>query len=289
MKSYDLIVVGGGLAGVSAAVVAARDGLSVLLVEKFGCLGGAMSNSLVYPYCRFSLKGSNTLLSGGIFTEIRKRKAKYNDSSWETYKFVFDDMVTEAGVDVLFHTAAVEANCEGRKIKSVSVSTKSGIIDFNSEFFIDATGDGELIYMAGCDYQLGRESDSLSQPMTTCFRLGNVDLELYHRDKPMLQEKYKELREQNKMLNPRENILTFEGLADNILHFNTTRVVMHNPVDGFEISEAEILARKQVWEMVDFLKKNSKAFENCTIISIAPPNIYERPNEDYFCVYARKE
>lgn len=269
MKRYNLIVAGGGMAGVSAAVTAAREGLSVLIVEKFGSFGGAMSNSLVYPYCRYYLKGGKTLLTDGIFTEIRNRKEKYEDSSWETYKFVFDDMVTEAGVDVLLHSAVIKADCEARTVKSVSVATKSGIMEFGADFFIDATGDGELIYMTGCDCQLGRESDNLCQPMTTCFRLGNVDLELYHKDKPSLQEKYKALLSENKLINPRENILTFEGLADGILHFNTTRVVKHNPVDSFEISKAEIIARKQVWEMVDFLKKNSRAFENCTIISIA--------------------
>ncbi len=269
MKKYNLIVAGGGMAGVAAAVTAAREGLSVLIVEKFGSFGGAMSNSLVYPYCRYYLKGGKTLLTDGIFTEIRKRKDEYEDSSWETYKFVFDDMVTEAGVDVLFHSTVIKADCEARTVKSVAVATKSGIIEFGADFFIDATGDGELIYMTGCECQLGRESDNLCQPMTTCFRLGNVDLELYHKDKPMLQEKYKELLKENKLINPRENILTFEGLADGILHFNTTRVVKHNPVDSFEISKAEIIARKQVWEMVDFLKKNSRAFENCTIISIA--------------------
>ena len=54
MKKYDLIVVGGGISGVAAAVAAARDGISVLLIEKYGCLGGAMSNSLVYPFMKFS-------------------------------------------------------------------------------------------------------------------------------------------------------------------------------------------------------------------------------------------
>ena len=270
MKKYDLIVIGGGISGVAASVSAAREGMSVLLLEKFGSLGGAMSNSLVYPFMRHVVRGdSGKVTSAGIFTEMKERREKFNDLSWETFKFVFDDMVTEAGVDVLFHTTAFEVKTEGREIKSVKVATKSGVMEFQADFFIDASGDGELIAMAGCDYQLGRESDGFCQPMTTCFRLSGVDLELFNKDKPMLQEKYKEYQKENKIINPRENILVFTGIGDGILHLNTTRVVMLNPVDPFDISKAEMLARRQVNEMVDFLKENSKAFEKSSLVYIA--------------------
>lgn len=270
MKKYDLIVVGGGISGVAAAVSAAREGLKVLLLEKFGSLGGAMSNSLVYPFMRHVVRGdSGKVTSAGIFTEMKERREKYNDLSWETFKFVFDDMVSEAGVDVLFHTTAFEVTSEGRNLKTIKVATKSGVMEFEGDFFIDASGDGELIYMTGCEYQLGRESDGFCQPMTTCFRLSGVDLELFQKDKPMLQEKYKEYQKENKITNPRENILVFTGIGDGILHLNTTRVVMLNPVDPFEISKAEMIARRQVNEMVEFLKENSKAFENSSLVYIA--------------------
>lgn len=268
MKRYNLIVVGGGLAGVAAAVSAAREGLSVLLAEKFGCLGGAMTNSLVYPFMSYSTKNGR-LFSDGIFTEMLERKEKYGENSWESYKCVFDDMAAEAGVDVLFHSTVFRADTESRQVRSVSVATKSGIMEFEADYFIDCSGDGELIAMTNCDYQLGRESDGLSQPMTTCFRMGNVDIDLFLADQKRLQEEYKKLRETNKILNPRENILYFLGLGDGIVHFNTTRIVKHNPVDAFELSKAEMVARKQVYEMVNFLKENSVAFKNSTIISTA--------------------
>ena len=81
MKKYDLIVVGGGISGVAAAVSAAREGMSVLLIEKFGSLGGAMSNSLVYPFMSHSIKvgDGRRVTSAGIFTEMKKRREKYND------------------------------------------------------------------------------------------------------------------------------------------------------------------------------------------------------------------
>ena len=270
MKKYDLIVVGGGISGVASAVSAARQGLSVLLIEKFGHLGGAMSNSLVYPFMPYTLKGENKkLLSDGIFTEMRERFSKYGEKSWEFYKLVFDDMVCEAGVDVLFHATVFKTDCDDRKIKKVYVATKSGVMNFESDFYIDASGDGELMCMAGCDFQLGRESDDLCQPMTTCFRLCNVDIELYRKERSDLDELYSKLKKEGKIKNHRENILVFMGLGENILHLNTTRVIKHNPTDAFEIADSEIIARKQVYEMFEFLKNNSKACENAELLSIA--------------------
>ena len=181
MKQYDLIVVGGGMAGVAAAVSGAREGLSVLLIERSGCLGGAMANSLVYPFMQYETRDGK-LLSAGIFVEMLERKKSYGNASWEYFKCVFDDMVTQANVDVLFHAAVFETKTEDRRIKSVSVATRSGVSEYEAGYFIDCSGDGELIAMAGCDYQLGRESDGLSQPMTTCFRVCGVDVEQYKRE-----------------------------------------------------------------------------------------------------------
>lgn len=267
MKKYNLIVAGGGISGVFASVAAAREGLKVLLIEKNGFLGGSMFMSLVYPFMCYKTKGK--VLSDGLFTEMLERNKEYNDTGWETYKKVFDDMVTEAGVDVLFHSTVYNANTEDRKIKSLDVSTKSGVMQFEADFFIDTTGDGELIEMTGCDYQLGRESDGLCQPMTTCFRMCGVDIPKFIEDKDMIMEKYKLYQSEGKIINPRENILIFLGLGDGIVHFNTTRIVKHNPVDPFEITKAEMLGRKQVFEMVEFLKETSTAFKNSTLVTVA--------------------
>lgn len=278
MKKYDLIVAGGGLTGVAAAVSAAREGLQVLLVERMGCLSGAMANSLVYPFMIFWMNdpetGKRRLLSAGLFTEMRERmsaKTGFTDMELkpEYFKLVLDDMVTEAGVDVLFHAAIFDVMTENDKVKSLKLVTKSGVIEVEAEFFVDATGDGDVFAMAGCEFALGRESDGLCQPMTTCFRLSNVDLELFKKERPRLQELYKEWQAEGKITNPRENILVFYGIGDGILHLNTTRVIRMNPIDVFDVSKAEIEARRQVYEMEQFLKANCEAFKNSTIISIA--------------------
>lgn len=269
MKNYNLIVIGGGMSGICAAVSAAREGLSVLLVEKTGVLGGAMSNSLVYPFMRHITDFGKTKINDGLFSEIKERKEKYGDTSWEPYKFVFDDMLQESGVDVLFHSHMYDVITEDRAMKAVKLSTRAGNITAKADFFIDASGDGNLIASAGCDYQLGREKDGLCQPMTTCFRVGGADVKQFKKDLPYLQETYSRLRDEGKINNPREDILFFCGLGEGIIHFNTTRVVKHNPIDALELSRAEMTARKQIFEMMCFLREHSKAFEKATLLSVA--------------------
>lgn len=278
---YDLVVAGGGLSGVAAAVCAAREGLRVLLVEKSGCLGGAIANNLVYPFMPYWTKqqnGNNTekqYLSQGIFKEMKQRHDNYvadckdHEFNSEYFKIVLDDMTAEAGADVLFHGVVYGVKTDGRRITAVDVVAKAQKISVEADFFIDATGDGELFYLAGCDHQLGRESDGLCQPMTTCFRMSGVDLDLFTQERPRLQELYKEKQAKGEITNPRENILVFFGIGEDVLHFNTTRVVMLDPTNPFDVSKAEVLARKQIHELICFLKENSNAFDESALISVA--------------------
>lgn len=279
MQHFDLIVVGGGLTGVAAAVSAAREGASVLLVEATGGLGGAISANLVYPFMRYWTKAKDPdeirYLSDGIFTEMRARQYGYippldhTRFNPDSMQLVLDEMCVEAGVQVLFHATLCGANTEERRVKSILTATKAGLMELTADTFIDATGDGDLMAFAGCDFQLGRESDGLCQPMTTCFRMSNVDVAAYKEDRPRIQALYKQLKAEGKLQNPRENILVFFGLGEGIIHFNTTRVVKLDPTDPFDVSKAEMAARKQIFEMYTFLKENSPAFANASICNVA--------------------
>ena len=274
---YDLVVAGGGLSGVAAAISAAREGIKVLLVEKSGCLGGAIANNLVYPFMPYWTKVDNDkkYLSQGILKEIKERHDEYVDDckdhefNSEYLKIVLDDMTAEADVDVLFHAVVYDVKTENRKVSSVDITAKAQKITVEADFFIDATGDGDLFYLAGCDYQLGRESDNLCQPMTTCFRMSGVDLDLFTEERPGLQQLYKEKQARGEIKNPRENILVFFGVGEDVLHFNSTRVVMLDPTNPFDVSKAEVIARKQIHELISFLKENSDAFHESALISVA--------------------
>lgn len=285
MKKYDLIVVGGGLTGVAASVCAAREGLSVLLCEQGGALGGAMVNCLVLPFMRYFEKNPETgevkYLSDGFFSELRRRYTRHAVSlgdlkyaehetyfNQEIYKLVFDEAVKESGVDLLFHTTLCGVESDGRKIKSARFATVAGEIAFEADYFIDATGDGTLFALAGCAFNLGRENDHLCQPMTTCFRLSGVDVAEFWKVKPEINEKYKAAKEAGEIKNPREDVLCF-NCNDGHIHFNTTRIIKLDPTDPFDLSKAEVDAREQVAEMVKFLKANFECCKNASISSIA--------------------
>ena len=275
-KDYDLIVVGGGLTGVAAAAAASRQGLSVLLLEQDGSLGGAMSNSFVFPFMRYTYWEDEkwNYLSAGIFKEMVERHRSIGGCSkygWqpELFKMMLDDMIVEAGVDILFHTRVVNVVMDGRVLKSVLAASKSGTLEIRAKFFIDASGDGELMALSGCAYQLGRAEDNLCQPMTTCFRLSNVNMEKYYEEIDGLQKLYNEKQKTGAITNPRENMLIMGEVSKGVLHFNTTRIVKHNPVDPTELSRAEMEARKQVLELYNFLRQNSEAFRESAIVSVA--------------------
>ena len=283
MKKYDLIVLGGGLAGCAAAAAAARNGMHVLLAEKSNALGGAANTCLVNPFMPYYTKIDSKRydLSAGFFKEItgelekcgayfKKKPASETEIFNEEYlKLILNRKLTECGADILFHAFLTDADTADNKITSVKLATKSGILTFAANHFIDATGDGDLAYITGCPYHLGRESDNLCQPMTLCFRMGNVDIDLWKQEYDDINVLYKQFQKQGKIKNVRENVLVFQNVTPGVLHFNSTRIVKLNPTDVFDVTKAEIEAREQVFELADFLKANFKAFENAEVISTA--------------------
>ena len=204
MQKYDVIVAGGGFAGVAAAVSAARCGRKVLLFERANCLGGAATNCLVNPFMPYHtvINGKRTALSAGIFKEITDKLNEFQiltggtesmpHINEEHLKIILNRMVLEAGVSLLFHAVLTETDYEDGKIKSVTVATKSGNLTFCADYFIDATGDADLAAKCNCSFRLGRDEDNLCQPMTLCFRASNVDVSLFYEEKPALIALYKQ-------------------------------------------------------------------------------------------------
>lgn len=276
MKKYDLAVIGGGFAGVGAALAAAREGAKVIIVEKANCLGGAATNCLVNPFMpnATDLFGKRVELSSGIFKEIRdildSRGAMHGrEFLEEDLKYILNQMVMNEGVDLLFHAYIFKAERSGDCISSVSVATRSGEMKIEADYFIDATGDAALAYLSGCPTVLGREPDHLCQPMTLCFRLGNVDVEKFFASSEKLRAAHIKSLEAGELMNPRENILAFKSPIPNVVHFNTTRVVKKNPTSPIDVTEAEVLARMQVYEIYDFMKKHADGLENSFLMMTA--------------------
>lgn len=289
MQHYDVIVVGGGPAGVCAAVAAARLGQKVLVVEASNALGGAINTMQVLPFMEYftpvSRKPEPVTLVRGLFEEIVKRHHAmvrelegddphylvepaflYND---EYMKIILARMVLKSGAEVLYHAKLIDCVAEGTTVKSITVAAKSDVLTLTAERFIDCTGDAELAYKAGFPTRLGREGDHLCQPMTLCFRVSNIDVPTFYANLSATQKKYKELQAAGEIKNPRENVLVFHTVSPGILHFNTTRVVKRNPVDPVDITLAEIEAREQVYEMFRFLRQHAKGCEKAILNSSA--------------------
>lgn len=278
--NYDLIVTGGGISGINAAIAAAREKRKVLVIEQNGFLGGSAASCLVNPFMRYWSKdenGQNTAVNGGLFLQILDRleanggllenKVTFNE---EILKIVLDELAEEYHIDVLFHSYLVGAGTENDRITGICVANKSGIETYRADYFIDATGDGDLAYLAGCPYHVGRKEDGGCQPMTLCFRLSNVDVAAFHKNREKILALYQQYQREGKIKNPRENILTFEHIEKGVVHFNSTRIVRKNPLHARELSEAEQEARKQVFELYRFLKDHADGFQNSNLIMSAP-------------------
>lgn len=184
-KNYDVIVCGGGPAGVCAALAAARSGAKVLLLERSGALGGTATAGLVASWC--PMTDGKKLIHGGIGAEIvRKTTADlkclgtdeipHNHISFdpEYLKFVLDQLVLAENIEVLFFAVLAAARVEEKVIKSVIVADKRGLEEFTAPVFIDGTGDGDLGYFAGAEFQEAKVGEE-EMPGSLCFNLANVD------------------------------------------------------------------------------------------------------------------
>lgn len=276
MEKYDIAVIGGGFAGTAAAIAAARGGAKVIIIEKSNALGGAATNCLVNPFMPYKTKinGEKTALSAGIFKELHQKLEACGAMKGEAFleeelKYIMSETVAEEGVAVLYHAFIFKANKDGNRISSVSAATKQGEIKIEASYFIDATGDAQLAFLADCPTMLGRKPDNLCQPMTLCFRVGNVDVDRFYQSKPQLDEAHKKALEAGELINPRENILVFKTPIKNVLHFNTTRIVKKNPTDPEDVTEAEILSRRQVYEIYEFMKKHADGLEDSFLMMTA--------------------
>lgn len=174
----DVLVVGGGIAGVMAALAAGRTGARTLLVERFGSLGGtgtaAMMNLFYVPYAA----------SRGLIRELFDRligrggaiPGEFVVYDPELYKVTALEMLAEAGARVLLHTFVSDVVLDGRDLRGIVAENKSGRQAILSRVTVDASGDGDIAARAGAPYIKGRERDGKMRPMTLIFRMGGVDV-----------------------------------------------------------------------------------------------------------------
>ena len=172
---YDVVVVGGGMAGVGAAVAAGRAGARTILIENTSALGGLATMGIVNIPLDF-LSGLGKELFDCL-VEVNGLWRRNTDP--EKHKLIFDRMVKESGCDLLLVTPLVDTIVDGDTVKGVIVHTKEGRRSIMGKRFVDASGDSDLVYFAGGEVEVGREIDHMSMGCSLEFVLGGVDYDAY--------------------------------------------------------------------------------------------------------------
>lgn len=279
----DVVVVGGGPGGISAAVTAARNGAKTILIERYGQIGGMASMGEVQPFMPNHI--NHKTLDRPFYMEWIKAMRKYlpdtlspvtgDLSEWSDLKIeknavmlAAEDLCLEAGVHMLYHHTLFDVVKENRHVKAVVLHSKSGLSVVTGKVFIDSTGDGDLAAKAGCGFEYG-DGEGGCQPMTLCFKMTNVD-DSRRLPGGELSKLWKKAKSEGKITDaPNDSIGQYEYLFKGTVHFNQTRVCGKNPLSGVELSEAETDARRQLRQLVRFLNENAPGYEHATIHSIA--------------------
>ena len=292
----DVVIAGAGPGGLGAALAAAWCGASVLVIEEYGVPGGMASIGEVHPFM-ISHVGSESL-DHPVYGQWLEAMKKYlphcivNDVinpydyscrsiNKEAAALGAEDMLLAAGVKILYHHTAVgvEKNADGN-ISAVICHTRCGFGKVCGKTFADCTGDGHLAAMAGCPFEQGDERGGC-QPMTLCFKLSHVKIPFIQAPdgskfydinwRTKLNESYVAARKSGRIKSPRENVLIFPfQIADeNTLHFNMTRVIGLDGTCGADLSAAEIEGRRQMREIINWLRSDHPEFAEARLMSMA--------------------
>ncbi len=301
----DVVVVGGGTAGVPAAIAAARNGVRCILVERYGFLGGTIN--IIPAMAGFQDRNGRQIV-GGLPNEIVQRVIDLGGSSGhipdpvgesvtfvdrEIYKYAAMDMAIRAGVKTILHSFFFEADRKNGNIQSVRICNKSGVQTVAGKIFVDCTGDADLASTSGVPCR----KEEILQPVTMTFRMAGFDMERllkYVEEHPEELEKADTWSDAYSIEHLRKHKTStgFKGLDKLVervkrqtgyefprdrVHFgllprkgevllNTTRVTGVDPTDVEALTKAEIESRIQVMEEVSFLKKNVPGFESTYLL-----------------------
>lgn len=286
----DVLVIGGGPGGLGASVMAARSGASVILVERYGILGGMSAQGEVTPFMPSyrGFKNENgeyicSALDRPILLEWIKKMHSYlppvlqEENSVESMLFdipkeisslAIEDLCLEAGVKIIYHHTLVDVKMDDDgHITEAVFHSKSGFAAIRAKAFVDSTGDGDLAVLAGAPFEFGGES-GYCQPMTSCFKIKGIDMDRIPENAD-LQQRYLEAKAKGELDCPRENLLIFKNINKDVKHFNTTRIVKKSAVNSVELSEAELEGHRQIKEIFRWFQENIPGYENAQLASFA--------------------
>jgi len=284
-KEYDIIVVGGGPAGVGAAIAAARLGAKVLMIEATGCLGGMGTSGLVTAFD--PMANGETMLVGGIMREIvmklyergflgpgqkpevfLKRYHHWTPFSLEGYKLLLDEMVAEAGIEVRFFTKVIGADADPKKgiVNGVIQQNIEGMRFVKAKKYVDCTGDAVLSDMCGvvC-FEAGKDSPNI-MPSTLCSHFANIDYSRYNyvgTGSPLLNKAIAD----GHFTQPDRHLPGISRTGKTIGYLNGGHIFGLNSLNCESMTNGMILGRKVVQEYVSFYQKYVPGFENAELVT----------------------
>ena len=291
----DVVVLGGGPAGIAAATAAARTGASTILLERYGFLGGMGTAAMVTNFCGLhaDINGSIQQIVHGVADDILDRLARLDGlktphviqganglrtgaQAYDTaaYKLAADDVLTGAGVDLRFHVQAVGLVMDGPRIDAVLVESKSGRGAIRACAFLDCSGDADLAAWAGAPYALGGDDGFLAYP-TLMFRLGNVEDErAWNEGIPKMRELIADANASGHYVLPRKAGVVRSQPHPGEWRANLTQISRNggpiNGADADDLAYAEVHGRRQVQEYFRFLKDSVPGFEQAYLLETAP-------------------
>jgi len=268
---YDVIVAGGGPAGIGAGYMAAKRGAKTLVLEKSGRLGGMGVSALVSP---FSMATSSDIVRG-----IAKRIGFGRSVDFHLADVRAYDLLKEVGADVMLHADVLGPVMDGNRVTGVRIHCIEGERKISAKVVIDATGNGIVAAAAGVPYEEGRKGDGLVQPMSIMFTVGGFDPA-----KRFICVSEEHARSKHCIVNGRkwEDIVQDEIKAGNLPpevgvirlypgHTKGLNVVNATQVNGLygsrsaDLTKAEIAARKQAERIVDVMRRHLPGYANAHI------------------------
>lgn len=281
----DIVVIGAGSAGITAAIAAARTGKSVTLVEKYGFPGGISTGVLDTFYGFYTPGKHSRKIVGGVPDDMLKRlygqKAaikRGNSFGYlgigitydpELLKCVWEDLAVEAGVRLLYHAFCTDVIMEGNRIAGVIIDGKRGLMKLMADVVIDASGDADVACRAGVPFEKAGEI-SPAQTLTTTFRLANVDgAQAAAMPKKELEKRMREANESGRYRLPREEGSIHVTPIPGVMLAIMTKMDGYDPCDPVSLTEAEVEGRKQAREYIRFLKDNIPGYENAALINLS--------------------
>lgn len=296
----DVIVVGGGVAGLAAATAAVRQGCRTILIDEGGILGGTVTKCIMPSFGSLNfavIKGlfaevCEKLMQSGALIRNEGRSSPFDPEAFKTVVF---DLAEKEGFELLLHTAVFDVIRQGDHLDGVFITGKAGIQAITGKVVIDASGDGDIAAMSGESFAENGER----QPMSLMFTVGNADVRRFAafvRDFPDKNEftsmgnplKFnvaeidenhpqvnawgffnliKEAREKGELYLPHDNMAVVFLPQKGVVFVNATNVSHLDPLSPRDLTQAEVESRKQMQSVYRFLKNRIPGFEDCFILS----------------------